>query len=125
MHCGDTLLIPAPGVAGVKPHLWIIVTEPDENSLCIIVNLTSLRGSQDQTVTIMPGEHPFVIHPTSVRYSDALIADIQRLSAEIAGGLALPKQPCGAALLSLIQDGLCASPYTPQKVVDFFLARPR
>ena len=59
MHCGDTLLIPAPG-SGVTPHLWIILTEPNDAQHCIIVNLTTLRNSQDQTMSIMPGEHPFV-----------------------------------------------------------------
>ena len=66
MNCGDTVLIPAPG-SGVTPHLWIIVTEPNQDGLCIIVNLTTLGGSQDQTVTIAKGEHPFVNRPTSVQ----------------------------------------------------------
>src|SRR5229473_7806297 len=124
MHCGDTLLIPAPG-AGVTPHLWIVLTEPNDSQHCIIVNLTTLRNSQDQTMSIMPGEHPFVNRPTSVRYSDARIADVRRLSADISGGLALPKQPCSPTLLRLIQDGLSASPYTPNKVIEFYRAYVR
>ena len=103
MHCGDTLPIPAPG-SGVIPHLWIVVTEPDENDLCIIVNLTTLKASQDQTVIIGPGERPFVNRPTYVRYSDARIADTGKLKAEAAGGSALQKQKCSTELLKLVSE---------------------
>jgi hypothetical protein len=120
MRCGDTLLIPAPGSGSATPHLWVIVTEPNDNDACIIVNLTTLRHNQDQTVSIMPGEHPFVIRPTSVRYSDALIADVKRLRADLGAGMALQKQPCSADLLRLIQDGISASPYAPNKIISFY-----
>ena len=121
MRSGDTLLIPAPG-AGGTPHLWIIATEPDDDHLCIIVNFTTLRNSQDQTVSIMPSEHPFVTRPTSIRYSDARIADVRKLRADASTGLALPRERCSATLLKLIQDGLRASPYTPNKVIEFYEA---
>ena len=48
MRCGDTLLIPAPG-SGITPHLWIVLTEPDDDHYCIIVNLTTLRNNQVKT----------------------------------------------------------------------------
>ena len=119
MRCGDTLLIPAPG-SSVTPHLWIVVTEPDDNHSCVIVNLTTLRNSQDQTVSLLPGEHPFVQHPTAVRYSDALIVDVRKLRADLTCGRALQKQSCSPTLLKLIQDGVCASQYTPNKVIRFY-----
>ena len=90
MHCGDTLLIPAPG-SGLTPHLWIIVTEPTPDThLCVIVNVTTLRNSQDQTVTLNASDHPFIRHPSVVRYSDARFADVRRLRADLAARTALP-----------------------------------
>ena len=115
------MLIPAPG-SGVTPHLWIVVTEPDDRGICIIVNLTTLRHGQDQTVTIAANEHPFVNRPTSVRYSDARLADIHKLRGEVARGLAVQKASCSSKLLKLVQDGVCASPYTPNKIVEFYRA---
>jgi hypothetical protein len=119
MHCGDTVLIPAPG-AGITPHLWIVVTEPTHDThVCVIVNLTTLRNSQDQTVALNRGDHPFIVHPSAVRYSDAQFADARRLRADVAAGTAVPRQPCSPELLTLVQDGISASPYTPQKIATF------
>ena len=119
MRCGDTVLIPAPG-AGITPHLWIVVTEPtNDTHVCVIVNLTTLRNSQDQTVALNRGDHPFINHPSSVRYSDAQFADLQRLRADIAAGTAVRCQSCSPELLKLVQDGISASPYTPKKIARF------
>src|SRR5713226_4097921 len=94
MRCGDTLLIPAPG-STVTPHLWIVVTEPTPDThLCVIVNITTLRRGADQTVTLRPGDHPFIRHPSVVRYSDAQIVDDRRLGADVASGAAQQHQPC-------------------------------
>ena len=113
MRCGDTLLIPAPAPGStITPHLWIIVTEPDHDHRCVIVNLTTLRGAQDQTVTLAPGDHPFINRATSVRYSDARFADVQKLRMDIASGLAVAREPCSPGLLRL---GILPSPHTPTR----------
>ncbi|MGA2740145.1 MAG: hypothetical protein ABSG65_22225 [Bryobacteraceae bacterium] len=119
MHSGDTVLIPAPGT-GIVPHLWIVVTEPAHDThICVIVNITTLRNSQDQTVALNAGDHPFINHPSSVRYSDAQLADEQRLLADIAAGTARHHRPCSPKLLRLVQDGMLASPFTPKKIERF------
>ena len=119
MKCGDTLLIPAPG-AGPTPHLWIIVTQPCPTThLCVIVNITTLRNAQDQTVTLGPADHPFVRHPSAIRYSDAQLADAERLRLDLAAGSILARQPCSQATLSIVQAGIHASPHTPKKIQLF------
>src|SRR6516162_296895 len=115
MHCGDTVLIPAPG-SSVTPHLWIVVTEPAlETHVCVIVNLTTLRNSQGRTVTLGKDDHPFINHQSCVRYSDARFADMRRLRADVAGGTVVRRDSCTPQLLQLVQDGILASPYTPKK----------
>ena len=100
MDCGDSLLIPAPGFGNT--HLWVIVTQPDP--LCIIVSLTTLRFSRDQTVVLNAGDHPFIKH---------------------AAGTAQLHKPCPPDTLRLIQDGILASPYTARKVEMFYRQRKR
>ena len=119
MNCGDTLLIPAPG-SGQVSHLWIIATRPCPTThRCVIVNITTLRNDQDQTVTLVRGDHPFVNHQSTIRYSDAQIADVRSLRRDLAAGVLVPHQPCSPEILKLVQDGVFASPYTPKKIQNF------
>jgi hypothetical protein len=116
MHCGDTLLMPARGP--LKPHLWIVVTEPVDNQ-CVIVSVTTLRNDRDETVTLGVGDHPFLTHASSVQFADAQFADDMKLMAQVAARNALPRQPCSQRMLKLIQDGILASPFTPKKIAAF------
>jgi hypothetical protein len=110
------LLMPVPG-SGVVSHLWIIVTQPCQiTHQCVLVNVTTLREAQDQTVTLGPGDHPFVRHPSAIRYSDAKFADVRTLRHNLAAGSALAHQPCTKAILKLVQDGILGSPDTPKKI---------
>jgi len=111
--------MPAPG-GRLTAHLWIVVTQPDaETHLCAVVSVTTLRYGKDQTVVLRPGDHPFIRHDSAVFYGGAMIVDARRVQAEIAAGLALIREKCPAETLKLVQDGVCASPFTRPKVLRF------
>lgn len=119
LHPGDTVLMPT-SLPGVKPHLWVIATEPQPGSfLCVIVNVTTLRSSSDQTLILRKGEHPFLRRDSAMSYKDAQIVDARRVEAQIQVGKAQQHPRCTASLLSEIQAGLLASPFTPNKVRAF------
>ena len=119
MECGDTFLMPAPGGVAT-PHLWIVITESDPAShLCAIVSVTTSRNSKDQTVLLRVGDHPFIRHDSTIYYGDAMIVDARRLDHEIAAGLAVRREKCPAATLTLVQDGVFASPFTRPKLQRF------
>ena len=119
MNCGDTFLNPAPGT-GPTPHLWIIVTQPCPTThLCVVVNVTTLRNDQDQTVILSPVDHPFLWKPSVIRYSDAYLADEQTLRLQLAAGSILARDPCSQATLSLVQSGILSSPHTPKRIQTF------
>ena len=90
--------MPAPGGIAT-PHLWIVVTEPDP-----VVSVTTLRNSKDQTVILRVGDHPFILHESTIFYGDAMIVDAQRLENQIAAGLAVRRDPCPAVTLKLVQQ---------------------
>ena len=118
IRCGDTFLIPAPTVG--RPHLWIVITDPDpETSQCVVVSITTLRHSKDQTVILQAGEHPFIRHQSVVYYQDAQIIDARRLESEEQAGNVLRKERCQSSLLDLVQRGLIASDFTPNNVRAF------
>ena len=71
------------------PHLWMIFTQPDPQIYeCVIVSVTTLRDSKDQTVILRTGDHPFIRHDSTIFYGDAMIVDARRLDSEMAAGLA-------------------------------------
>lgn len=119
MNCGDTFLMPLRKY-GVKAHLWIVVTEPEANGKCIIVNVTTLRHSwQDNTVVLQKGDHSFIQGPTFVRFSDAQFANVNRLLEIVECGSARAKQPCSAPVLRRVQDGLLTSTSTQNDVREY------
>jgi hypothetical protein len=42
-----------------------------------------------------------------------------RFLAYIAAGTAIPQPPCAPSILSLLRQGILASPYTPHKILRF------
>ena len=91
MRCGDTFLMPAPGI-GPTPHLWVVITDPDDDDgRCVIVSVTTLRHGVDQTVFLSPGDHPFIRHRSVIYYIDARMVSAQKIDAEAGIGLVEPK----------------------------------
>ena len=120
MKAGDTVVMH--NLVGGNPiaHLWFIVTEPDPISkLCAMVSLTTLKADKDQTVVLHPGEHPYIVQTSSVYFSGAIVVDARTIEARIAEGSVHPKTCCSVNVLSLLQQGVVASPFTPKKVVTF------
>jgi hypothetical protein len=87
MKSGDTFLMPAPGISTRIPHLWIVVTDPTEESQAVmIVSITTLRHGAEQTVILRKGEHPFIDRDSSVCYADTRIVDARDLDGKARAG---------------------------------------
>jgi hypothetical protein len=120
LHCGDAVEMPKTQLA--TPHLWILITEPiEETGLAVIVNITSLRPHSDKTTIIVSGEHPYITHDSVVLYADAKITDVRLIENGIAQGHDTIRlcAPCEAKLLNRIQEGIGNSPFTSEKVYNF------
>lgn len=108
MDCGDTLLMPTmPGRIG---HLYILVTKPEPDGLCVIVNVTTLKDNQqDQTVVLQKGDHSFIKFPSVISFNRARFANANVLLQDVEHRSAKPKDACSALLLQRIQKGILAS----------------
>lgn len=72
MRAGDTFKLLD---TTIDDHLWVVISDPllDVADPVVIVNLTTCReGRTNPTCILEPGDHPFVRHPTAVRYEAAL-----------------------------------------------------
>ena len=116
-HAGETFLFPLEE-ANIA-HLWVIATNPNNAGDFAVVSLTSLRGSQDQTLILRPGEHPFIKHETCVYYRTAEITTAKELHRRIRHGTAKMKESVSAELLSEIVKGFTASDFTKNRVRQF------
>ena len=112
------------GMPGLTEHLWILVTEPTPDGLCVTVNVTTPnRKRMDMTVCLQVGEHRFITGPSIITYMDAQFEIVGNLLRYFQSGFAIPHDPCSAPLLKRIQDGLLKSPDTKNCIRDFCKAR--
>ena len=118
LKAGDTFLLPPQ--ANVIEHLWVVLTDPDTDGNAICANITS--EDPDHTVELFLGDHPFINHPSVVRYRDARPINIKVVVAAIEGKIdrggmvCRSHQPCSVPVLVRIRKGLLDSPHTPKKI---------
>ncbi len=99
------------------PHLWVVLTEPDENPLTVvIVNLTTPRWDSDRTVILQPADHTFITHETVVLYAEAVIVPVEPLNKYVDLRPNCRRDDCSTSMIKRVRDGLLASPETPKKV---------
>jgi hypothetical protein len=113
MRVGDTFLGALPGEI---PHLWIIITPPNDQNEVVIVNLTSTQC--DFSCRIAVDDHPFVKKPSVIRYQDARLRSLVHLESALKRGLIQPHHPVAGGLLKKIQQGALESEFTPNKVAE-------
>jgi hypothetical protein len=100
-------------------HLWVICTDPDTDGQCLIVSLTTLKGSKDQTVILNGTDHQFLKHATSVAYAQSDLISIELLQELISSGRARMQSPMTPSITALIVDGFPASQFTKKRIVSF------
>lgn len=101
-----------------RPHLYIILTEPDivESKLVVVsVNLTGKteRGlGSDTTVILDIGDHPFITKPSVIVYKKASFFNVEKLIQYINDERCLEEEDLKDDLLKKIQQGLLDSDQT-------------
>ena len=118
MKAGTTLEMPKPGSTQI-PHIWIVITDPNKDGECVIVNVTSYKAICDNTVVLKKGDHPYIHHDSIIEYFDARITTSEKLKAAVNGGAAIPKQDCPPQTLKKIQEGALKSPHAAPKIKKF------
>ena len=121
MNAGDTFRYG-------RGHLFIVLSDPriDPESV-VIVNMTTDRA-QDQSCILLPGDHPFVTHRTSIKYNKARIESIRVLEKLISAGCVTPQDPLFGDVLERVRRGAAISDNIPfgckQILIDQGLIEP-
>jgi hypothetical protein len=117
LKVGDTFLMPPK--SGTVEHLWIIITGTDAKGEAVCVNVTS--NDVDHTTELHVGDHRFIKHPSVIRYRTAksinlqIVEDIIQKKISPTAMICTSHQPCSAALIKRVQEGLLKSPHTEKK----------
>jgi hypothetical protein len=105
--------------SAIDGHLWVVLTEPDDQDRVLCVSFVTERPPRtDATVVCEPGEHPFFSRRTAVAYSFAQFYTIKRLTANFQGGSFTEKERCSKALLEKVYNGLIASEFTHNYILN-------
>lgn len=111
MKAGDTFILP--DAFGKHLNAVLAVTRDDSIVLC---HFTSRTRRSDPTCIIQPGEHPFIVRETAVRYDQALICESGPALEALERSIEKRFEPLSKELLARVIKGALDSPQTPDKV---------
>ncbi len=119
MDAGTTFLL-----AAVDIHLWIIISDPSiDPDNVLIVNLTSLTASKDQSCILRRGDHPWIRHDTCVNYQDSQVTTLRKLIAARDGNALLLNAPLDSAILKKIREDSLKSTKMPLEHADILIGQ--
>jgi hypothetical protein len=104
---------------GSQPHLWVLLWGPrGVADAFLAVHLTSVKPHSDRTVTLLPGDHPFVRHETVAEFRDVRRITSAALQGAIARREAFPREPVTPQVLERLREGVFRSPFTTNAMLE-------
>lgn len=100
------------------PHLILVLTDPTgPHDLVVVTAVVSVKPHTDKTVTLLPGDHPFLLRQSNVDYGWACFKPAKLLaSALLKHGER--QQDMSDDVLARVRAGLLASSRTPNEVLE-------
>lgn len=120
-----TLLAPSsPNNISDLKHLFIILTNPNNDKDVLLVNVSSIRPGRyhDPACKIAPKAHPFIKRDSFIYYRYAQIANAHDIVSKVKSGEFVAYEPVSDELFKSVIDGLLSSKDTSLKVKDFYIA---
>lgn len=93
----------------------MVISDPAlDPSRVVLVNFTTNRQSEEQCCVVKGGEHPFLTHPSAVRYRDARITSVAALESLVKQDKIKVQCPLSAQLLEKVRAGAAESELLPE-----------
>jgi len=106
------------------PHLWFVLTDPTPSDHRVVtVMLVTSRPHTDKTVTLLPGDHPFVQHESNIDFGGAILVHPDRFQRAMELGRCHLQRDLARPLLARIRTGLLTSPRTVHWMTDYCRTR--
>jgi len=82
LRAGNTFYSPTPD--NRIPHLWIVLSDPDDDGFAICASVTSAQDDSERTTVCKKGDHPLISHESVIFYVDA--HEIDMIAVDVALG---------------------------------------
>lgn len=107
----STVLLKNPSAPQNPPHLYFVITEPDDEGKVLLVNITENEEDRDQSCVLQPKEHPYIRKESVVNYREAILSDVQKIDIAISMRVATPDVDMSDVLLNKMIQGGKISPF--------------
>lgn len=101
-------------------HLWLILTDPEGDPPRVVaVMLRTKKAYTDDTLILVPGDHPFLDRESCVQYSSVefmRVDEIVKWSGRPGCGI---HPDMSADLLARVRAGLLKSPYAVLRIQEY------
>jgi len=119
VKCGNTFLLYDDDYP--KPHLHVVITDPDQSDCVVLVSITTERDRSDTMTRLAAGCHPFINLPSVITYNYSKLLPCTQIKNMIASGDATAKEDASETIVRRAQAGLLETTRAPQEVKEFFL----
>lgn len=115
---GEAFLVPS----GPDMHLFIAITEEDNDGMQVLINVTSIDPDiqHDDTCILNNGDHEFIVDPSYIAYGYAIERHKNFIDQQIKNGVYKQKEDAAPVLVEKIRDGVKKSPFSKRSIKDAF-----
>ena len=115
LRLGHAFFTPANDEAGIRRHLWFVLSAPTEQAV-VIANLSTLRPANEHLgCTVNAREHPSIAHASVLRCDQARLQDAIKIETLLARHTIQETTDASPELVRRLQASLCGSPDTPNE----------
>jgi len=103
-------------------HLFIQMTDPlGEDNKILLVNVSSINMEtyHDETCILNAGDHPFITHPSYIRYDKARIEPVQKIEDAVQRSIFFPRGILSEAVFVRVVQGFRDSPRVARNILRF------
>ncbi len=122
MRCGKTYLLYDDEDPTSKPHLHVVISDPNESKQIVLVSVTTERAKSDTMTRLEAGIHPFINDPSVIAYNYSKMMTCDQLQKMIDAGDAIPKPDAAEDIVRRAQAGMQETRRAPREVQECFLA---
>jgi hypothetical protein len=122
MKCGNAYLLYDDEDPASKPHLHVVISDPDEDGHIVLVSITTERAKSDTTTRLEAGVHPFIENASVIAYNYSKMMTCDQLKTLIEIGDAIPKADASQAVITRAQAGMQETRRAPREVQECFLS---